>query len=267
MKKIENNFQKIDGYEWHKTDDLSWTLFSKKFNESCHSHSGALAETQAIYLNALGIEEKLVSRQKLNILEVGLGAGVTLLLTLELFLNLNKKYPNISLHYISLELDPLLAHFFVEQLDENYKISKVGQDLLIEKENCKIMIIVGDARERILTLQKQPHLLEFLPFDIVFQDAFSPKNNPHLWTVEWFSQLAHLSSDRVELSTYSASKRAQRAMLLSGFKVEVCRGFIGKNNHTKAYGPKHSFVMDKKVEENLRRNPHLALQDAQLVKI
>lgn len=259
MAKELENFPNINGYEWRQTCDLSWTLFSKKFVENCHSNAGAKSETDYIYLSALKIKEKLLEQKKINILEVGLGAGVSLFMTLDLFFSLQERDPGLSLFYVSLELDYNLALYCANKLAHKFLLEQDGEDFYLRGNNCQIQLIVGDARSRIKNLSATH-------FDVIYQDAFSPKNNPHLWTVEWFQSLISLSSPTVELSTYSASKRVQRAMLLAGFKVESRLGFAEKNYHTMAYGEKHPFIMNQKMEENLRLNPHLALQDAQLVK-
>lgn len=259
----------IPGHLWTKTDDNSWTLFSESFKENCHSVFGAKEETLAIYLKALKVREKLLQKEKeglpLNILEVGLGAGISLEMTLDLFLKLSQTAENIALNFVSLEIDSALIDYNIKRLPLLKNIYKLGNDYYLCHRNLSLLIVAGDARERILEFSANPLFASFMPFDLIYQDAFSPKNNGHLWTKEWFDQILKLSSKRCVLSTYSASMKIRRSMLQAGWLVEDCPGFGQKNSHTKAY--RHTLdiegdpLLQKKLQDTLNKNPHLALRD------
>jgi tRNA U34 5-methylaminomethyl-2-thiouridine-forming methyltransferase MnmC len=69
-------------------------------------------------------------------------------------------------------------------------------------------IYVGDARSVALP----PKSLLY-----IWQDAFSPKKNPELWTVEWFSHLREASQEDVCLVTYSVARVVKDALTASGW--------------------------------------------------
>ena len=67
-----------------KTDDGSDTLYNKKLDETYHSLHGSVTESKHVYINA-GLSSVIDENSKgpISILEVGLGTGLNLLLTLK----------------------------------------------------------------------------------------------------------------------------------------------------------------------------------------
>ncbi len=65
------------------TDDRSRTLVKPKTNVAYHSASGAAAETRHVYLANSGVADRMASGIATSVLEVGLGTGLGLLLTLD----------------------------------------------------------------------------------------------------------------------------------------------------------------------------------------
>ncbi|RMF42164.1 MAG: hypothetical protein D6753_08195, partial [Planctomycetota bacterium] len=63
------------------TDDGSRTLVDRSLGESFHSGSGAVAETLWVYLRNSGALDRLRQGQSTRIFEVGLGAGIALVMT------------------------------------------------------------------------------------------------------------------------------------------------------------------------------------------
>lgn len=58
-----------------------------------------------------------------------------------------------------------------------------------------------------------------IKFDIIYQDAFSPKKNPLLWTKEYFENIRDISSDDAVLTTYSTATPVRMALWENGFKL------------------------------------------------
>jgi len=85
-----------------------------------------------------------------------------------------------------------------------------------EDETVKIEVLFGDARKLLPTLDK--------PFDIVYQDAFSPEHNPALWTMEYFAELARLTHQKSVVTTYSTALRTRLALYENGFNVYLNKG-------------------------------------------
>jgi tRNA U34 5-methylaminomethyl-2-thiouridine-forming methyltransferase MnmC len=221
------------------TDDQTTTLFSEHFNEACHSTSGALAETIHNYIQALDIAQKaqIPDNTPLNILEVGLGLGVGLKATLDSLISLGPKWRR-PLHYYALELDPLLVDIAKEH---NPLLSGAFPDyndllpfefgLQASKGLHRLTLLLGDARLRLPEFcRTHPEL----KFEAIYQDAFSPKQNPSLWTLEWFTLLRSLASPTAELSTYSASQSVRKTMLAAQWSVQSLVGFGRKRQATKA---------------------------------
>jgi tRNA U34 5-methylaminomethyl-2-thiouridine-forming methyltransferase MnmC len=107
-----------------------------------------------------------------------------------------------------------------------------------------------------LPLAQKNELL--VPFDAIFQDAFSPKKNPTLWSVEWFSFLKSASRQNVQLSTYSSSISIRKSLLAAGWSIENARGFALKRTMTKANLMKET---SKEILMQLDRSPSLEIHD------
>lgn len=231
MKKITDNYEVI------KTEDGSYTLFSKVYNEACHSLAGASAETKLHYLQACEIEDKIQKQNKVSILEVGFGTGLGFLETYELF---KKHNACEKLQFISLEIDPDLIEHFYEAHP------------CFQESKC-LKVLIGNARESIKTVD--------MKFDAIYQDAFSPRRNPVLWTVEWFEQLGNLSHEETILSTYSASSTIRKSLLKTGWKLHPGAKFGPKRSATIA---KRVGESDSDILEKLERSPVNALTDEQV---
>lgn len=118
-----------------------------------------------------------------------------------------------------------------------------------------ITVYIGDGRR---TLPEAFHKNLLPKFTAIFQDAFSPKQNPVLWTVEWFNDLKMMSSPQVYLSTYSSSVSVRKSMIAAGWILMNVKGFGQKRTMTKArtFG-----VTDSSVAAELSRSPALELRD------
>lgn len=80
------------------------------------------------------------------------------------------------------------------------------------------------------------HLLLQESFHIIYQDAFSPKKNPTLWSEEYFCMLYRLLHPQGIITTYSQSSAVIKNALKAQFKVynyesHIVRGgsVMGKN--------------------------------------
>lgn len=247
MMKLPSN-----NYHWVQTADGSQTLHSQVFGEACHSTSGAKAETILHYIEGCKVQERLTAYPQFQILEVGFGLGIGFLTTLEF---LAQSHP---WHFVSLEIDADLVRWFLEEykdLDICQHARWVSENLVeAEFQNIKLSIIVGDAREEL-----PAYLQENVPrFHAIFQDAFSPKRNPVLWTVEWFSLLKDLAHPECILSTYSASSSIRKSLLESGWNVVKGHKFGPKRSSTRAGLIQPS---DEDILTHLNNSPVPALYD------
>lgn len=236
-----------------ETEDGSLTLFSERFQEACHSTTGARSETLLHYVGGCKIVERATLQDDFTILEVGFGLGVGFLTTLET-LNTNSR----NWHFLSLELDRDLVEWFRKENEGLITLDWKEDNILEGRLNkCTLTILVGNARETL------PDYLRSYPlaWNAIYQDAFSPKKNPILWTHEWFSLLKEHSAQDVILSTYSASSSIRKSLYEAGWILNKGEKFGPKRSSTRAtlIG-----VSDPEILLHLERSPIAALSDKNL---
>jgi tRNA U34 5-methylaminomethyl-2-thiouridine-forming methyltransferase MnmC len=194
-----------------ETSDGSCTLFSEGFGEAYHSpKDGALHETLEKHVrSALRFKG---GQKRLNILDICFGLGYNTLATLY---EINRHYPDTYLHIVSPELDRSLIES-LERFDypEAFAplrpiIEALSREQHYEDARCRIDIVIGDAREFLEGCETR--------FDIVYQDAFSPRRNPLLWTKEYFSQIRRVVADDAILTTYSVAASTRMGLHENGF--------------------------------------------------
>ena len=236
----------LDNYKHIKTDDGSFTLYSKEFDESCHSLSGAKEETLKHYVEGCRTLELAHEFAPLNILEVGFGTGIGLLTTINAFKGLSHQ-----VHFSSFEIDPVLVEYFFTENNIPFEVSKDHSLYSANIEHFKISIYVGDARKTIQNIKD-------IQFHCIYQDAFSPKKNPTLWTVEWFKSLKKISHAKCILSTYSSSSSIRKSLIAAGWIVFDGIKFGKKRSSTRAVlsgsTPKH-------ILEHLAKSPVMTITD------
>lgn len=235
------------GHSLVDTLDGTQTLFSEAFGEACHSTAGAKNETILHYIEGCKILEKINQYSPLVILEVGFGLGIGLFTTLEM-LPKDKKF-----HFISLEIDKNLLQWFK---NEHPELKLTWNENLLETthDHFKLTIIQGDARiELPKYLNKNP-----IKWHAIYQDAFSPKRNPALWTKEWFTLLKGHSHEEVILSTYSASNSIRKSLHETGWGVLKGEKFGHKRTSTRAV---LNQTTDPEILALLERSPVEALCD------
>jgi tRNA U34 5-methylaminomethyl-2-thiouridine-forming methyltransferase MnmC len=201
------------------TDDGSVTLYSKEFNESYHSpKDGALNESlQKHVLPAFELQQE---KTALTILDICYGLGYNTLATLY---HVKTNNLPVKLHIISPEFDEALVRSLK---DFDYPtefdilqpiIHAISNDFYYEDEQFKIEVMIGDAREVLSKRSTRYPLPATLSFDIIYQDAFSPKVNPLLWTREWFADIKAVSADDAVLTTYSTAAATRMGLYENGF--------------------------------------------------
>ena len=229
-----------------KTADSSFTLKSEKYNQCYHSvNDGALKET--LYKHILPAFE-LVEKEEVNILDICFGLGYN---TFASVLYRGNKKINIYSPELDEELVKSLSDFeYPKEFEPIEEIIKTTiSNRHYKDENCEINIIIGDAREFI---RNSP-----VKFDIIYQDAFSPKVNPELWSFEYFSELEKILNDDGVITTYSVATPVRLALYNLGFNLfshksdEIRKGTIASKRELNL--PKVNF------EEKLKRveNPQM----------
>lgn len=238
------------GHSYVETADGSFTLFSEHFQEACHSTSGAKSETVLHYISGCQVPNRSLQYNLFTILEVGFGLGVGFLTTMEMMPK------EARWKFISLELDKELLNWF---RNEHPELQLEWKENLLQSrtEQFELIIIQGDARETLPEFLKNNQV----QFHAIYQDAFSPKRNPVLWTKEWFTLLKEYSHPDVILSTYSASTSIRKSLVESGWGVHKGEKFGPKRTSTRA---SLSRPTDPDILAQLERSPTGALTDLQI---
>ena len=252
---MEDQKTPFSDYQWIETDDGSLTLFSKLYQENCHSQAGAHLETQLHYIEGCQIESLYQNLDSFTLLEVGLGTGLGLDLTLQTL----ARYPLRPAKLISTEIDETLVEFLIKNSPFSFfkSLVKKGNHYFGEEHQIKIIILIGDARRTVPDYFQE----QSLKVDAIYQDAFSPRRNPDLWTVEWFKDLQKISSSHVKMSTYSASSSARKSMIEAGWIIQNGPKFGQKRSSTRA---SLQGVSDQQILDHLGRSPVSAITDASI---
>ena len=209
------------------TEDGSHSLFVPELNEHYHSVHGAVQESMHVFIEA-GLNYFPEGKNAINILEVGLGTGLNVLLTL---LNAKQK-----INYSSLEAFPINAD---EAQSLNYVKVLDAKDLAEQFSNihsCKSgkEILLNDNFYFTKHLTKLQDFRSSSSFDLVYYDAFAPKVQPELWTEDIFRQLYAMMNAGGIMVTYCAKGEVKRNMKAAGFFVEALPGPKGKREMTRA---------------------------------
>lgn len=206
------------------TQDGSVTIRDPEMNEEYHSQNGALEETYELYLYKSGFSNAVEEKKAVAVLDVGLGLGYNALAAIECWLSSQDAGP---LTIISLEKQshlveaialcsgPWCQHWPQGWPDLAKSLKKVQSDLWQgqhDHPNGALLtwqVIVGDAAR--ITLPK-------LKFNFIFQDAFSPRKNPELWSSSWFGKIFSHAAHNCTLVSYSVARLVKDNLEASGWQ-------------------------------------------------
>ncbi len=207
------------------TEDGSSSLYVEGMDESYHSHKGALTESEFVFIEH-GLN--LVDSNEISVLEIGMGTGLNVLLSL---LRGGEK----TIHYHTLEPYPLQES---EWQKLNY-CSLIGcsQDLLDRIHNSPFEEEVEISANFSLTKirQRLEHVQLPQEYDVVYFDAFAPSKQESPWHLDNVQKVYdHLRVGGL-LTTYCAQGKFKRNLKSVGFEVTNPAGPLGKREMTIAY--------------------------------
>lgn len=213
-----------------KTNDGLNTYYSSEYNQTYHSIHGVLQEAEYVFLISSAVLQKMQSQSAIRILEIGFGTGFNFFITAEKAL----KY-KACIEYSSIENSLLTYEKFLRLNHNHFELANnVRDEFLLWRagstnppaknkfrfnKNIELKLMLADA-------QTTKFPADY--FDAVYHDAFSPQENPELWTPAFFKKVYCAMKYSAKLSTYSAKGTVRRAMLQAGFKVEKHKGPKGK---------------------------------------
>ena len=213
------------------TADGSPTIYSHELNEHYHSVNGAYTESIHVFINA-GLLEKLKSDlPQINILEIGLGTGLNLMLTKKQIAGLGGK-----VLYHALEPFPLETKLIVALKDFDLNQFGIDPNLFVLIHNApfeKEIDLSADLRFIKInnTLEK---FSSVTTYDLVYFDAFGPQVQPDVWSEENFRKIYEFMNPAGILVTYCAKGAVRRTMKSVGFTVERIPGPPGKREMLRA---------------------------------
>ncbi|WP_375238945.1 tRNA (5-methylaminomethyl-2-thiouridine)(34)-methyltransferase MnmD [Aurantibacter sp.] len=214
------------------TDDGSNTLVHPTIGAHYHSTFGAKQESDFIFIQeGIDFYVKKLDVKSVSILEMGFGSGLnaynTLLYGLEHNISINycgiEKYP-IDVKLISeLDYPKILNSENTANLFQNMHTSKWEEYSEISKEFQlkKINKSLGN-----IDLEEK--------FDIIYFDAFGPKDQPELWSVSVFEKMFSLLNTNGILVTYCSKGIVKNALRAVGFDLQRLAGPPSKRHILRA---------------------------------
>ncbi len=213
-------------YELLTTYDGSITLKDFTTGETYHSIHGARSESLHVFINN-GLKLKR-NNVHLNIFEMGFGTGLNAMLTYF------EKSPSQSIYYEAIDVFPLPEEVF----------NKITKQFIHENEKeCYLKIMKSDWNipvqiSELFTLHKR--MIDFKEysfltlFDLVYFDAFSPKNQPELWTTELLTKIFNGMNHNSVFVTYACTGLVKRNLREAGFEVQRLSGAPPKRHMIRA---------------------------------
>jgi tRNA U34 5-methylaminomethyl-2-thiouridine-forming methyltransferase MnmC len=217
-------------YSIEETEDGSVTVYDKDAGATFHSRHGAITESKHIFIET-GLDFVVpMLGKKLNVLEVGFGSGLNVLLTaiaaqknqLEISYTAIECYPlpesvYSALNYAEVEAD---ASFF-----QNLHLAGWGSSVGIFP-GFELFKHHGDVNAF-------PFLMSPL-YHLVYFDAFGPADAPEMWSVGLFEKIFESMNSEACLVTFSSKGEVKRMLKSAGFIVETLPGPPGKREITRA---------------------------------
>lgn len=205
------------------TKDGSVTVYVDEMNETYHSMGGAMEESKYVYIEH-GF--KRVKPYPKSILEIGMGTGLNVLLTMQ-EVNFPVEYDSLEPFPLSAEEVELLNYAGMLNIPENI-ISEVHQF------NGEYRKLTPNFKLRVFELK----LEDFIPdkkYDLVYFDAFAPSKQQKPWSFSNLEKLFNTMNEGGLLTTYCAQGQFKRDLKSIGFKVENPEGALGKREMTLAW--------------------------------
>jgi tRNA U34 5-methylaminomethyl-2-thiouridine-forming methyltransferase MnmC len=191
-----------------------------------------MAETSHVYLNNSGVAERIMQGRSAAVLEVGLGTGMGLLITVDAAVQAGSE-----LCYVALERDWLPADVLRQLELESWIFNRdLAESFLEFRERLPPRVDEGTYRwsagdQQTVTI----HVCDAITyrfddsqkFDAVYFDPFAPQSNAQLWQADLFSRLSRVMQVDGRLVTYCVSRQVREAMTTAGLDVERVPGPVG----------------------------------------
>lgn len=214
-----------------ETADGSCTLRSLRFDATYHAVQGAEGESSHVFIGG-GLQSLLSDSPaaSLNILEIGFGTGLNAFLTLQ-----EIERAHVSVDYHAVELYPVPIGVAAQLPPARHKVTTLRDTFLRmhtlpwgTTENLSPQFRFSKHLLPIEEFRHRPY------FDLIYFDAFSPKEQPELWTESVFRNMYESLKPQGRLVTYCAQGQMKRNLKAAGFRVKAQKGFAAKREMTLA---------------------------------
>lgn len=208
------------------TKDGSKTLYIEELNENYHSHHGALQEAEYVFIkNGMN----LMNDYEINILELGFGTGLNVLVTINEFLKTDK---NHVVNYFSLEKYPIsmneIDELAYETLFESEKLKNFYKKIHQTEWEKPVEILPNFSLTKIQCDFFDLKNIDLPKINLVYFDCFGSRVQPDLWEKPLFELVANKMSEKGLLSTYSSKGSVRRILKDLDFEVTKKPGPPGK---------------------------------------
>lgn len=208
------------------TQDGSKTLFISELNENYHSHHGALQEAEHVFIkNGLN----LINDYEINILELGFGTGLNVLVTINEYLKTDK---NHIINYFTLEKYPInqpeIENLAYDELFNDSKFTEIYRKIHQTEWNVSSEIIKGFHLKKIQCDFFDLKTIDLPKINLVYYDCFGARVQPDLWEKPLFEMVSDKMNINGLLTTYSSKGSVRRILEELNFKVEKKQGPPGK---------------------------------------
>ncbi len=213
-----------------ETSDGSKTIRIIDLDENYHSSHGALQEALHVFIKNGLLEFK--DKSQISIFEMGFGTGLNSFLSA-----IKAKELQLKIEYSGVEAYPVSEE----------EIKALGYANLIGDENVRLYEKLHTSSweemntiSEFFTLKKIKNELQKLvfedeSFDIIYYDAFGPRAQDEMWSVDLFQKMYNSLKNGGFLVTYCAKGQVKRNMKEVGFKIEPLPGPPGKREMTRAW--------------------------------
>ncbi|BAO56552.1 tRNA (5-methylaminomethyl-2-thiouridine)(34)-methyltransferase MnmD [Nonlabens marinus] len=205
------------------TGDGSKTIHMPELNEQYHSKHGALQEARHVFIK-MGLQHFLESvtadLKSIRILEYGFGTGLNALLTAQ--------YPtSCKVDYTGVEAFPI-TNDEIEAMDYGSMLNDIALFSSLHQAIWEQQETISD-QFKLTKRQLKFEQIDFdNSFDLIYFDAFGPRTQPELWSLEIFESAYKALSNTGVLVTYCAAGQVRRNLQEAGFQVERLPGPPGK---------------------------------------
>lgn len=209
------------------TKDGSSSIYIPEMDETYHSVHGAVQEALHVFIkNGLA----LMSKGEINVFELGFGTGLNAFLS-EQYSSQNK----ISIYYDSIEAYPVEVNLLNKMNYNNVVKYKIEIYESIHKAEWEVENRISETFQlRKIEAKIQDFEVEKKHYHIIFFDAFGPRAQSEMWSVEILQKMYDCLRNDGRLVTYCAQGQFKRDLKYIGFKVENLPGPPGKREMTVA---------------------------------